>query len=323
MLKKICLVLVGCALSISLNTTAVAGSYVDFEYIDEYQNNKMLTAYQWQLGKQCADIDICHMYAQADMFGLGAGIFPKELIPRYPAHPDCDCRLSVLSVYEKNTDDRVQQIDKAGNAWLGKQPRAVTQKLFSSSGYQIWQATGLWQPLLRNWHGLAAPHSKSILLSMELNLKLPSDKFLVELAILQNSKYTPGKSGKDRYYDDRGEPIWPSNKGFRGKPYLHTLAVGVVVDKMGVRPRGNFLALPQVSRSERAVPDKGKYLEIYQTVHTFKTTEQVHTYAGTIAPWFGEVGLGIQYYVPAGIENTKGLQLLDSSTKYLQLDEVS
>ena len=321
MLKKISLML---STALILSISSVAANTVDFKYIDVYQNNKLLTAYQWQLGSSCTSTDICHMYAEADMFKLGAGVFPKTLIPRYPAHNGCDCTLGVLSIYEVSSSDKYQQIDQAGNTWLRQQSPAAVQQLFSGTDYQIWQDTALWQPSMRHWHGLAAPEANnSLLLAMELNLKLPNDEFLAELAALQNSKYTADKQGADRYYDDSSEPIWPSNKGFRGKPTVYTLQPDTVVDKLGSRPRGNFLAPPTVSRSERAVPNHGKYLEVYQTLHTFKTTAPVRVYAGTIAPWFGEVGLGVQYYLPAGIGNTTSLRLIDSSKLYLQIDQAS
>lgn len=322
MLKKISIML-SATLILSLNAVTAANT-VDFGYIDEYQNNKLLAAYRWQLGNDCAATDICHMYAEADMFKLGAGVFPKNLIPRYPAHNDCDCSLSVLSIYEIPDSNKYQQVDIAGSQWLRKQAPEAVQKLFSATDYQIWQHTGLWQPIMRRWHGLAEPEAnKSLLLAMELNLKLPNDEFLAELAAQQNSKYTKGKRGTDRYYDDRDEPIWPSNKGFRGKPVIYTLQPDTIVDKLGARPRGNFLAPPTASRSERAVPNHGKYLEIYRTLHTFKADAPVRVYAGTIAPWFGEVGLGIQYYLPTGIENTKSLKLLNSTVLYLQIDQAS
>jgi hypothetical protein len=38
--------------------------------------------------------DICDLHARADLFGLGAGCYPKAKAPRPPFHPHCACRLS-------------------------------------------------------------------------------------------------------------------------------------------------------------------------------------------------------------------------------------
>lgn len=286
---------------------------VDLNYIEEYQKSPIVAAYKWNLDKSCPDTDICHMYAEADMFNLGQGIFPKNLIPIAPVHTGCKCYLSALTTYDTDLGGKRQQIDKAGNDWLMSLAETERHKLFASADYGTWYDTALWQPFMKGWKGVAAPNqSKSRLLSMELNLQAPSDEFIQELAVNQGSKYTVNKQGVYRFYDDAGEPVWPSNKGFYGKPKPSVLPAGKVVDKLGVQPRGKFLADAAVSRAERAVPDQGKYLGIYQTVHTFSVTAPTKVYSGLIAPWFGEPGMGVQYFVPQGIENTSSIKLLDS-----------
>lgn len=291
-----------------------AANVVDLDYIEEYQNSRLVAGYKWHLAQSCNTTDICHMYAKVDMFSLGAGVFPKNLIPILPVHADCQCYLSTLTVYDIDTDKQRQQIDLVGNVWLGSLPEQEQQKLFSKADYITWRDTTLWQPFIKHWQGVAAPSSHSSqLLAMELNLRAPSDEFLHDLAINQGSKYTLNKQGADRYYDDAGEPIWPSNKGFYGKPKSSVLPAGKVVDKLGGYPRGKFLAAPEVRREERAIPNKGKYLTIYQTVHTFRVNAPLRVYAGLIAPWFEEVGMGVQYFVPQGIENTPQLKLLNTT----------
>ncbi len=37
--------------------------------------------------------DICDLHAHADLFGLGAGCYPKAQAPRPPFHPFCGCRI--------------------------------------------------------------------------------------------------------------------------------------------------------------------------------------------------------------------------------------
>lgn len=37
--------------------------------------------------------DICDYFANADLYGLGKGIYPKEKAPLTPCHPFCRCNL--------------------------------------------------------------------------------------------------------------------------------------------------------------------------------------------------------------------------------------
>jgi hypothetical protein len=50
--------------------------------------------------------DICNVYADADMFGMGPGIYPKNYAPEYPYHPNCLCILSpVYKGEQANKED--------------------------------------------------------------------------------------------------------------------------------------------------------------------------------------------------------------------------
>jgi len=46
--------------------------------------------------------DICDFFAEADLFGLGAGLYPKEYAPNLPLHPFCRCVL--LPVFGKSAE---------------------------------------------------------------------------------------------------------------------------------------------------------------------------------------------------------------------------
>lgn len=46
--------------------------------------------------------DICDFYANADLYGMGKGVYPKDLLPDYPFHPNCHCILD--EVYEIETE---------------------------------------------------------------------------------------------------------------------------------------------------------------------------------------------------------------------------
>ena len=58
----------------------------------QVQADDDVVAVQFKLSTRHPYFDICDMFAKADMFGLGAGIFPKNKIPAIPVHPHCLCR---------------------------------------------------------------------------------------------------------------------------------------------------------------------------------------------------------------------------------------
>jgi hypothetical protein len=49
---------------------------------------------QWRLSPMHPVEDICDYFAGVDLYGLGPGVYPKELAPVAPAHPHCKCVLS-------------------------------------------------------------------------------------------------------------------------------------------------------------------------------------------------------------------------------------
>jgi hypothetical protein len=49
---------------------------------------------QWRLSPMHPVEDICDYFAGVDLYGLGPGVYPKELAPVAPAHPFCKCVLS-------------------------------------------------------------------------------------------------------------------------------------------------------------------------------------------------------------------------------------
>ena len=96
-------------------------------------------AYQWRLGSRHPDEDICNMYAGADLYGLGAGIYPKDRVPDCPAHPNCLCHLSPIYKSELKNDPDLANVEEKGDAWLKKQPLHVRQSILGVKGEKEWQ----------------------------------------------------------------------------------------------------------------------------------------------------------------------------------------
>lgn len=66
--------------------------------------------------------DICDMYAAANLYGLGPGVYPPDAVP-YPAHPQTLCTIEAVFA------DEVTDADRAGkqtwSEWLADQPPEI------------------------------------------------------------------------------------------------------------------------------------------------------------------------------------------------------
>ena len=72
--------------------TEKARAYAD-GILYKYANNDDCIAFKWKLSSRHPCDDICDLYAHADLWGMGEGIFPKDKVPSLPVHPNCMCRL--------------------------------------------------------------------------------------------------------------------------------------------------------------------------------------------------------------------------------------
>lgn len=84
--------------------------------------------------------DICDMHAQANLYGLGPGVYPKDKNP-CPAHPN------TLSYTEVVFADEVTGSDRAGKQsrldWLSQQPASVQESVLNSRKKRIAFEKGL------------------------------------------------------------------------------------------------------------------------------------------------------------------------------------
>lgn len=120
-------------------------------FIARYGEDDSVAAYKWTLGSRHPVEDICDMYAEADLYGLGKGVFPKDKAPVNPAHPHCLCHYA--PVYESEIESRKpsKDIEANGNAWLKKQPITVQEKILGVKGRLEWKAgRASWMEKARN-----------------------------------------------------------------------------------------------------------------------------------------------------------------------------
>lgn len=80
--------------------TEKARAYAD-GVMYQYANDPDCIAFKWKLSSRHPCDDICDLYARADLWGMGEGIFPKDKLPKLPVHPNCMCR--VVPIFHGST----------------------------------------------------------------------------------------------------------------------------------------------------------------------------------------------------------------------------
>lgn len=263
-----------------------------------------MIAVKWHLSSRHPVYDICDLYSAADMYNLGAGVYPKDKLPPLPAHPHCLCWLSEKLRGEVDLTEAADNVDKAVDNWLRGLPLEKQRLVLGVHGTNAWKTGESWENWLRGWQGLISPTSRldSALVRdlMERNLIAPSDSHLAAIAKSQGLSYTVGKQGYDRWFSDDNKPIYPMFDGFYGIFSTETLKAGsIIIDRYG-KDTGNFVSPQGTAFGERSLPEKSKSDEY----HIYRVKKDIPgVLSGRTAPWFGQPGGGWQYKLPGRIMN--------------------
>ena len=110
------------------------------------------------------------MYAKADMYGLGKGVFPKDKIPNLPVHPHCLCHLAPVYLSELKGKKQKENIKEAGDKWLKTLPKQEQYKVLGLDGLKAWQNGADWRNYARNY---STDYAKTRL--KDLNIKPEND----------------------------------------------------------------------------------------------------------------------------------------------------
>jgi hypothetical protein len=84
---------------------------------------------------------------------------------------------------------------------------------------------------------------------------------------------------------------YPPNNGFQGAPNMQTLQPGSLVSRYG-STSGKFLSPSGTPAWARALPPGVENLPL----NTYELAKPLDVWAGPVAPWFNEIGGGMQYY---------------------------
>lgn len=121
-------------------------------FIARYGDDEDVVAYQWKTGSRHPEEDICDMYANANLWNLGKGIFPKDKCPILPIHPHCLCHLAPVFVSEVDIDNVQDQRDAATCDWLKGQNENTRENLLGVKGNKAWEeGRKTWCTVLRNY----------------------------------------------------------------------------------------------------------------------------------------------------------------------------
>mgnify|MGYP003590602093 CR=1 FL=1 len=285
--------------------TEAAKAWADGFYEKQLQN-KHVVGFRWKLGSRHPMFDICDVYAKADLFNLGPGVFPKDQVPPSPAHPHCLCRVSEVYWGEIDLSRTNYNADDGVNRWLAGLTDEQRNKVLGLNGANDWSNGDSWRGSLRGWQEPISPTTRLkpefIKGLMEQNLFPADDNFIKELAERNGMRYTVGKQGVDRFYSDDGWEIYPPNDGFIGKPKIETLTKNsILIDRYG-KETGSFVAPKGTTYTERALP-KGSDSKEY---HVYRVKQDIElVLSGQTAAWFGESGGGWQYKLPDRIANLR------------------
>jgi hypothetical protein len=85
-------------------------------YRQSVARNPFAKGVRWNLSPSHPLIDICDEYAGADLYNLGSGVYPVNETPRMPAHPNCLCRWTTVTIDSgKDLETLVNDIRAAYN----------------------------------------------------------------------------------------------------------------------------------------------------------------------------------------------------------------
>ena len=117
----------------------------------ECLENQDVVGIKWNLSTSHKIFDICDFNHQADLYGMGPGVYPKAKWPRYPAHPHCHCPQS--KVFVGMVPPERDNVEAGGKAALDGMTESQRKRLLTIKGAQGFQGGSSWKGDLRNHDG--------------------------------------------------------------------------------------------------------------------------------------------------------------------------
>lgn len=160
-----------------ITRTEMARAWAD-GFIAKMQKDADIVAVKFKLSSRHPVFDICDMYAKADMYGLGAGIYPKDKLPPLPVHPHCLCRYVEVIEGEVDMQQQRDQVQEAGDKWLNSLPESRRAQVLGRKGLKAWEDGEDWRKYMRGYAGLREAESRLQLYKpVELSEKTITDEY--------------------------------------------------------------------------------------------------------------------------------------------------
>ena len=130
--------------------TEMARAYAD-GFVAKMNGDNDIVAVKFKLSGRHPTFDICDMYAKADMYNLGKGVYPKDKLPPLPVHPHCLCRYSEVYIGEVDTAKEKPCIREAGDKWLAGLTDRQRQNVLGAEGVKVWETGKDWRKYMHGY----------------------------------------------------------------------------------------------------------------------------------------------------------------------------
>lgn len=131
--------------------TENARAYADGQ-MNRFFDDDDIVAFQWKLSSRHPRYDICDFYANADLYGLGKGVYPKDKFPRLPAHPHCMCHIKPMTELDIDVNKRHNNLERAGLEYIKSLSKKHQEVLLGVNGReQVLTGKETWQNIARGW----------------------------------------------------------------------------------------------------------------------------------------------------------------------------
>lgn len=131
--------------------TENARAYADGQ-MNRFLDDDDIVAFQWKLSSRHPRYDICDFYANADLYGLGKGVYPKDKFPRLPAHPHCMCHIKPMTELDIDVNKRHNNLEQAGLEYIKSLSKKHQEVLLGVNGReQVLTGKETWQNIAKGW----------------------------------------------------------------------------------------------------------------------------------------------------------------------------
>lgn len=322
--------------------TELQRAYQDGE-LAKYESDEDVVAYQWKRSSRHPHYDICDFYAQADLFNLGAGVFPKGKLPALPAHPNCLCYVKPVyaGLIDMSKEDEVKGYKNAETFINGLRKPEQNSLLGVQKAKEYRAGKRTWPQAIRGMDGglmrsrlvLALDtlsddeltdwmkeqgvpdYVQKLVLAGEVDKKLVfgSKEEMMSLNLLPpTDEYIEKLANQQNKTYTKGKQGEERFYADDGKP-IYPPNDGVIgtISNISLNAGSMIVSRYGGNHGSYVSPDDTELearslsrMTRQEDYHRFKILKDVdNTEQGIIAPWFGKRGLGIQYKLSEHIED--------------------